>query len=117
MQQCLWAAIPHMGQLRKLPLSALLLSLWASLQGFSKEEEKGLSDNAPSLPEALFLGGEKAGPQKIKTGPGSPLFRGIRRNLCGSAGGFCRSVCLAKRPAEERSHRTPKVLQNFESQA
>ena len=36
--------------------------------------------------------------------------------LWSSAGGFCGTFCIVAKPAEEPSHRTPKVLQNFGSQ-
>ena len=41
----------------------------------------------------------------------------ILQNLWGSAGGFCKNLSHSRKPAEEPSRRTPKVLQNFGSQA
>ena len=52
------------------------------------------------------MGGQKAGPQK--TGPGSQRFPRILRNLWGSAGRFCRTFCIAKKPVEDRFLQNPK---------
>ena len=57
----------------------------------------------------------KASPQK--TGPGSPLPPQSSAESLGLCRRDLQNLLHARKPAEDSSHRTPKVLQNFGSQA